>query len=826
MNKLRLNFLFLVLLCGLLLPGVLIAQTEVPQGSIITQVKIRGTKLIDEAILLSNISSHMGDKLTASQVSKDIRTLFALGYFQDVKVEIEEEEKGKYGLIFTVIEKPRIRNLTMQGLVELDQDDFKDEVKVFANNMINLTRIEQDLALIKKKYRDKGYFNTRVSYEITPVEGKPDQVDLTFLVEESPKVYVTDFEVTGTKHFYPLDVERFMQTARIDCFSWITSSGIFQEDKVNQDLQLIAQAYMKEGFIKVKIDKPKVTITNIDGIDHVKISLNITEGERYFVGKVLIESLDGEELVFDKEKFLAEAELQQGEYFNPFNQNKDEFKLKDIYMERGYAFSQVQASNEIHEGEKVIDTLFKVVRQEKAYVGRVEIKGNFETKDNVIRRELTIHDNELFNGIKLRESQANITALGFFEQSGIALEKKMGRTQTEIDYDFNLTEAKTGSFRASLAYGGQSGLSLQLQVSKKNLFGTGRNVSFSIEKNNIGNLYNLSLVNPYWLDTDMTSSINLFRQLDTSKDEYHTLSKGYRLSLTKPIWKKFKGSLSYAYKQETYSEITDAGAEALFGRDSNVYSSGRFGVGLSTVDNPMFPTGGYDVSSNLERFGGPFGGTVDFIKIKHLYRHFLSLNEDKTLVLMAKVQQNQLQLTGQESFIPLHERFMLGGAYTVRGHEYNAIRGPGSFWEGEEQFDIKEKYPYQGDFEECTDSDPATICDTSLPTEKHEDRVYYETHQGGTLSRLLNLELLFPLTREGQNIRGVVFYDMGNVWSEDRMYEITGTTKDMSSFRKSAGFGVRFITPMGVLRFEYGVKLDKKKREKPSRFEFVISSLF
>ncbi len=237
----------------------------------------------------------------------------------------------------------------------------------------------------------------------------------------------------------------------------------------------------------------------------------------------------------------------------------------------------------------------------------------------------------------------------------------------------------------------------------------------------------------------------------------------------------------------------------------------------------MFPTDGYDISMSSEQFGGGvLGGSIEYRTYGLSSRYFNTLNDSGTLVFGAKFNWSQFEQTNPNKEIPVHLRYVLGGITSVRGFEYSAIKGPSSIAELPDGFDITSQYPYQGDYLDCQSD---SVC-PSLPTEKDPDRSYYELHSGGIAKRVLNFQLYFPLTREGGNIRGLVFLDAGNVWSEDRMYEIVGVEKDDWYYRYSTGTGVNLITPMGVLRFEYGIKLNKKENEPASKFDFHISGLF
>ena len=821
-NKILLKLLlFCAMLCA---PMSLFGQSDSlsVQGTIL-EIRIEGLKIIEKGLIHSTIQSQQGLRLSPITVSEDIKKLYKLGYFEDVSVDFEVEEVGQIILIFKLVEKPRIALIEITGNKLISDDSLKEKLKVFLNNMVDRKRIKADVNLILEEYRKKGYMQTQVDYKIEKTNR--DSVTLTYRVTESPRVYLTKIEITGTEVYPPLDIERTMISAEIDCFSWMNESGVFQESKVNQDLQVISQLYLTNGYIKVKIDKPKAVLIKNRDYSRVKIGINITEGAQYFVGKIDIVSKDGHELLFDKTKVMSDMVMQTGNIFNPFQQNEDRFKISQHYQEQGYAFSSVRIGNKIHEDTKTVDVTFNITRGEKAYIGRMEIEGNYETMDHVIRRELEIYDNELFNGVKLKESQAKITRLGFFEQgSGVRLKKSHGAEENTFDYRVILNEAQTGTFNASLSYSGFSGFAVLLSVSKKNFLGTGRTVTLSTEQQGEGDSrYDFSLISPYWFDTQFVNSFRLFSIFE-DETYYDTRTTGFNFGLGYPIWKNLTANAVYTWKNEDYTDISQIGEDSLDGVTQNNYRSVRLGTTYSTVDHPLFPSNGKEASFSVEEFGGIFGGSIDYRTLNFKTKYFKTLNESGTLVFGAKFNWSELQKTNPTKDILLANRFLIGGVTTVRGFDYNDIEGPSSEGElGLKASDyIKAKYPYQGDYSDCQ-IDP--VC-ASLPDTKDASREYFEQHRGGITQRILNLQLYFPLTREGTRIRGLVFFDAGNVWAEDKMYEITGQKRDDWYYRMSTGAGINIITPMGVLRFEYGIKLDKKQVESASKFDFHISGLF
>ncbi len=786
----------------------------------IIQIDAKGLSLIDKGTIFSTIQSHIGGELTQKQVSQDIQALFELGFFADIDARVEKTSPKQYRLIFHFKEKPRIRKLRVKGVHKIGDKKYQEALQVFEKNMLDLSRVRTDLQTFKQMYREKGLYNTEINYTVTPA-GK-GWVDLTYVIQESPKIYLTEIKITGSKFYYPLDIERLMQSAEVDCFSWVNDSGVYFENKINADLQIIAQAYMKEGFIKVQIDKPKVTLVKARDFNKVIVELHIEEGARYYTNKLEFHSEDGYDLLFKPKEQLEKLQLKKGEPFNPFKEQKDQFNLNQIYLEQGYAFARVRAVRRLDEKTKKVNVAFLATRKHKAYIGRVDIRGNYETQDYVVRRELEIHDNELFNGVKLRESMTNINRLGYFEaRGGIGFERERGSNENEINYDINLYEAQTGTFSANLSYSALRGMALQFSLSKKNFYGTGKTLRLSLQKEQRGDtLFNFSMVNPYFFDTEAINSFSLFRSYVTDPI-YSTRATGVSLGWSYPLWKKLYGSARYGYKRETYENISEAGVTSLRGAEFNIYQSMRFGLIYNTVDNPMFPSEGGNSQFFVERFGGPFGGTIDYQSTTLVHSQYQSFNADQTIVGMARFSSGILTRTSSTQEIPLLQRYRKGGITSMRGYDYYEMQGATSQNIGT-PFSISKAYPYQGDFSDCA----ATPGCSGLSNSKDPNRIYWEEHIGGNLYRILNLELLFPLTREGKNVRGVFFYDIGNVWSEDRLYRIRGIEKDLNNYRRSAGFGVRFITPMGVIRFEYGAKLDKQPRESPSKFEFNIGGLF
>ncbi|MGK0289271.1 MAG: outer membrane protein insertion porin family [bacterium] len=777
------------------------------QGTI-SKIQVKGTKLIEKGLLYSTMSAQIGEKLSPRVVTNDIKALYKLGYFRDIQVHVEKDARGKLILTYQFLEKPRITALTIRGNEKISLTTLTEALSVHLYNMIDIKKVKKDVEAIQALYREEGLFRTKVSYQLKAVNNA--SIELTYIVEEAPKVYLTEINITGTKHFFPLDIKRLLQSGEVDCFSWMSSStGVYDEARINSDLGLIYRHYVQNGFINIKINKPRIRLIVNPDYSKVIVDLHIEEGEQFYTGKIDIVSSGKFPLLFKKENLIKKMTLQQGEIFNPFQQNQDRFLISDRYLERGYAFSRVLTQSKQNKKKRTVDLTYKVIRNEKVYIRRVEIHGNHETRDYVVRRELKIHDNELYNGVKLRRSIRSITRLGYFTPGmGVQTKTEKIGSNTELDYNILLQETQTGTFTASLTYSETGGTSVILNVTKKNFLGRGQTVALSGEwSSKSTQKYNFTFTEPYLFGKKLYSSFNIFYQ-STSDDYYDTLTQGFQYTLGVPVWNRLTTSLRYAYRDIDYLNADATGLLLLDNETVSQYRSGRALLSYSTVNNPQFPSDGSEISFAIEQVGGGLGGTEEYRQYDFTARYFQSLTSSKRVVFMAKYRGSVLEQSNPSKEISTARRFRIGGITTVRGFEYSEIQGASSTSETASGFS-------------STD-----LADASSDAYNTSDYTYYNTHVYGTYQSILNLELLFPLTREGQNMRGVIFFDAGNVWSENRMYEITGAKKDFGYYRKSIGAGIRLITPMGVLRFEYGTKLDKLDGESSGKFDFHISGLF
>ena len=797
------------------------AQTTGSAGlsASIAEIEIKGTSELESSQIMFLIESQVGNVLDRKIIRRDIHAIYKMKLFEDVQAEVEELDEGESGeksylLRYLVKERPRLAEVKLKGVLLVERTVIEEKMTLLQYDPYDPEKIALNEQIILEHYRSEGYPRVSVNSIIETVEADAENAGERFRVifemNEAPRVYLTDIYVSGTKYYSELEIKRFIMSSEIDCVSWANQSGLFREEMINQDLSVITQHYLKKGYIKVFVDKPEVTLIHNPDYSRVDVRLDISEGDQYFIGKIEVSG----DVLGDQEMLKEDLLLEEGEIYNPFLQNRDRSGISEIYHEQGYAFVRVIPETVINEETKIVDVNFRVVKGEKAYIGRLEIAGNVETRDHVIRREFEVQEEELFNGKKLLRSQQNINRLGFF-QSGVLLERSpRDQENNMLDILARLKETQTGTFQAQLGYSDFSGFSGGVTISKGNLLGTGRTLRFSAQfaEQSVQQKFDATLIDPRLFDSQVSGSIFSSRSKLEDSTEFERgliTENNYGFSLGTPLYFR---DLRFGTQISALDRLFSASDTDLFKRSVSP------SLTYNTVNHPVFPSAGIKTSIRMIQTGTPFGGNIRLREYQLQYQQFWALNTDNTFILMAKGRLGLLQEQGS-SPIPSEDRYRLGGIDSVRGHNYYNISGP--YGSSEQRNNIA----YRVITDELGYQQTKTYDSRTVGLNSSE---LQELKSGGISERVFNLELLFPLSQdENSFVRGVLFMDAGNVNAESRQYQLLDETEpEFFDLRKSAGFGVRVITPMGVLRFEYGSKLDKRPSETPDRFEFTVSGLF
>jgi len=760
---------------------------------VVADIVVEGVRLIEPEAVLAHMQIKPGDAFDPELLDIDLRALWDTGFFQDIKIEIERTPEGLI-LIVKLKENPRVREYRLQGNKKLSEDKIQEVIDLKPNSVYNEGRIQENILKIRRLYADEGYSLSEVDFEVVnwkelaEKEGKKippsESEDVVVLIKilEHKKVAIRQIVFRGNKAFSTEELLKVMRSKRAHSLSWLTSTGYFREELVEADVALLDQFYRDNGYIDVVVGRPIITISQERRF--VYLSFQIKEGEQYSVGKVDVEG----ELLFPREDHLGELGLTEGMVFSQSLFEKDRKRISSRYTDIGYAFAEVKPKVEKRKGERIVDITYVVTRGRLAYIERIDITGNDRTRDKVIRRELVISEGDLYSGPRIRRSKTRLMRLGFFESVDIKTER--GSTASSVRLVVQVKERMMGSFLIGVGFSSIENIFGTAQVSIANLLGTGQKVSLKAEVGEVRKDVSLNYLYPYIFDTKFIFGVYLLYS-DRNYESFDRFERSVRVRFGYPLGWDITAYMSYGVH---LVEVSD------FSRELRLYmqleegktstTSLEWSLVRNTVDNPYFPTRGSDNRVTLEWAGEEFGGDVNFLKYlgqTRWYYPVMVFGPKWMPVFMINGEGGFAQSLDGEK-IPLAERFFLGGLNSIRGFRYRTL-GPSE-----------------------TDTLPLSSSD---PTSRLMD---ISVSVGGDKYVQGNAELLFPLV-PSMGLRGLLFYDIGNAFGE-------GEPVELDLLRQSWGFGVRWFSPIGPLRFEWGFPLYPREDEERQVFEFGVGSFF
>ncbi|MDR3088797.1 MAG: outer membrane protein assembly factor BamA [Desulfobulbaceae bacterium] len=726
----------------------------------IASIAPAGNVLIDAGAILKKIESKPGSPYNPAALREDLKAIAAMGYFDDVQIEATDGPDGKI-VIFRVFEKPIIKTLKFTGLDAIKEEEIKKDIDVKENFVLNSGKLNEGAEKIKELYRAKGYYNTTVKVDVA----YPDKngAAVTFTVNEGKKVYVKDITFQGNNTFSAKQLRKEMDTSEKGFFSWLTDSGLLDRDKVKRDSDKIVAFYHNNGFLEARVSQPEI---RQDG-EWLFVSFAIDEGPRFAVGQV---DCDGDLDVpgISKQKVLDLMTIRQEKYMSSKTVRDNVMAINDLYAEHGYAFSDITPGLRKSAAEQRADLTLHINKGELTYVNRIIIKGNTRTRDNVIRRELTVYEGNVFNSKALRESSQNLQKLQYFEQVNITPEPATEANRMNVIIE--VKERSTGSFSIGAGYSSVDNVILMGQIAENNFMGRGDKVQLSANIGGSSNRFNLGYTNPHLYDTELSWGADLFKTM-REYDDYTRDSKGGGLRIGYPIWEKWRIYGTYSFTDNELSDIMpDASYIIRNSVDLQVTSAVKTSLVRDTRNRYYGASEGSKQQVSVEYAGGPFGGDSQFTKLEGSTSWFFPVVWGTVFHFEASAGQ---AFENEDGKLPVYERFYLGGMNTIRGFEYAKV---------------------------------------SPIDQASGDRI------GGDKMWYSNFEYIFPIV-ESQGLHALVFYDIGQVLNDD---EDWGFSDPVSA----VGVGMRWLSPLGPLSVVWGFNLDPRDDEDESVWDFSVGGVF
>ena len=756
------------LLVGLALQGMLLVPTRATAAEAVRldQVVITGNQRVEEEAIRIQIRSRPGALYDPATVDSDIRALYRMGFFHDIEADLRTEG-GRGVLTFHVVERPQIRDVQLEGNKKLDREDIQNALKVRPHTILDPIKIQAGIDEVRKLYEKKGYLDAAITY--TTEDLGNNEVGMRFKIDEGKVVRIQHLVFEGARQLKPRQLKSVMQTSEEWFLSFVTGAGNLDRDVLKTDTERLTALYYDSGYIDVRIDEPVVERKE----DGLTVTIKIDEGDLYKVGNVDISG----DVLPDIDKVRKALNLKTDETFRTSKLREDINKITEFYGDHGYAFVNVSPDTQNRPGAKIIDLFYKVSKGPEVTINKIEISGNTKTRDKVIRRELRVQEQQLFSGSGLRKSQENLRRLGFFEDVNLTTRKAEGTDRLDLLVD--VKEGSTGTFSAGAGVSSGESFLFNIRLSEINLFGRGQRVVLNGDLGSIRRQTQLSFTEPYFLDTQLSLGIDAFNWR-LQFDEFTRGGTGGGIRTLYPLtavgWNKLFGfsledtriGLEYRIEDASITDVSVNAAPAIQAEEGSQLTSSLIPrIYRDTRNHPFDPTGGSLQDVSFE-FAG-VGGESEYIKLDARARWYLPFYRNAALGTFVFAPGATLGYGlgyGSRRELPLFERYFPGGINSIRGFAVRSL-GP-----------RQDKFNAQGAF----------IGSDSI---------------GGSSQLIFNEEIIFPII-ESLGLKGVVFFDAGNAFTA-----ADGIVLDQ--MRMAVGAGIRWLSPIGPLRVEAGVPLNKQQ---------------
>jgi outer membrane protein insertion porin family len=796
-------------------PALPPTEAEQARGLPIAKVTLAGNRRIASEDIAGYLQQmRPGKTFTPEGLAKDVREMWDSGYFEDIEVDLNRKDEGVV-LRVLVRERPNIKTIEFSGNEKIDKDDLTEALsaELKTGTILSYAAIRRGVQKLRDKYAEEGYFLAEVSYEVVPL--KENQVNVKFTVKEHDPVTIRRITFIGNVNVPDAELRETMITGTTSILDF-GSGGSFRQDAFERDVLVINALYYDRGFLSVQVATPRVMLTpDRNGIE---ITIAITEGPRYKIRGLRIYEKDEDnkeiEPIGGRRHLREMIRAKAGDFFNRAELVKDLGAVQTLYRDAGYANVEAPPQTDLDPEKEEVDIVVPIKRRGLVYFGRIEIKGNTKTRDKVIRREMEIYERQLFSESKLERSKRRITALGFFERVDFSTEQ--GEDAAHINVNVEIGEKPTGTFQVGAGFSSIENFIATAQVQQANLFGNGQSLALQAQISGLRQLVDIRFFEPYLFNSHFSISANVFDQLRIY-DQFSQTSAGGSLTAGYPlIQPELRASLAYTLERDKVSTSTastflgTAAAVSIFQRlplanlfNDGITSSFRPTLTYDTRDNQLFPAAGIFLQGSVEVASRYFGSQNEFIRYRATGRFYYPVNASKSVVIKLNTEAGMVTSPSPEG-VPIFARFFLGGILDLRGFPLRSV-GP--------------RLPLRSALDENASPIPngANI--------------------GGNLMYYQNLELEFPII-EAVQIRGVVFTDLGNAWNLESLYchaapaspfAVTNpcfAPSNLLNVRTSWGFGIRWFSPLGPLRFEWGFPFKPLPYENSSDFQFTIGNFF
>lgn len=783
------------LLCSVAL--LLNASLVLAQGFKISDIRINGLQRVSAGSVFGALPLNVGDEADDRRLVDSTRALFKTGFFQDIQLSREGDV-----LIINVVERPSVASIEFEGNKAISTEDLMKGMKqsgLAEGEIFQRATLEGVRNELQRQYVAQGRYSASVDTEVVPLPRNRVGV----------KIKINEGEVASIQHINVVGNTAFPDEALIDQFTLKTSNWLsffknddkYAREKLSGDLERLRSYYLDRGYINMDIASTQVSMT--PDKKHVYITVNIQEGQKYRVRSV---KLSGE-LKVPEDQVNSLLLVQKGQVFSRKLMTTTSELITRRLGNEGYTFANVNGVPQVHEEDHTVDVTFAVDPGKRAYVNRINFRGNTKTDDKVLRREMRQMEGGWASTYLIDQSKVRLDRLGFFKEVNVETPAVAG-VDDQLDVNYAVEEQASGSITASVGFAQSSGLILGGSISQSNFLGTGNYASLGLTRSSYQSKYNIGFTDPYFTADGVSLGYNAFYSktdyndyYDDGVSYYAINSFGLGTTLGYPINETSRLSFGLTAQHDSIEPGTYSADEIydFVDREGKEFTNFKANLGWSesTLNKGVLATRGH--SQNLNVMVTVPGSDLSFYKIDYSGQTFLPITNSTSLRFHTKLGYGGGY--GSTDSLPFYETYTAGGEGSVRGFESGTL-GPRNT--------------------------PATGAYSSAGQAYYTDR---DTEAlGGNILITGGAEYLFPVPfiKDNKSVRTSVFWDVGTVYS-DKCYLSTTQgcgSVDLSQMASSVGVGVTWYSPLGPLSVNLAYPIRTPENADKQVFQFSMGQTF
>jgi outer membrane protein insertion porin family len=639
--------IFFALLLGPL-PALAQAPSPTDRQILVKEIAVQGNRRVQEAVILGRVSAKIGNPFVANRTAEDIRGIFALGFFDDVQVRVEDFEGG-VKLTYVVVERPFVRDIVFAGNKKQDAATLQEKIDLKLGSVYNPVEVNRTADKLKEFYETEGYFEVGITPE---VEKLPDgDVTVTFRIAEGRRITIDQIVIEGAQGLTPKQIKVAMETQERE---FIVLRGTVQRQRLDEDVDRIIQLYNDHGYVQARVESAETQLDREAARATVRIV--VVEGPQFKVGGVDVTGNS----VLPMEEIRRRIELKTGDVFSRTKLRDSVKGITDLYSAIGRASADVGPGTMQDIPNRLVNIVFEIAEGPETYVERINISGNTRSEEKILRREIPMAEGDLFTSQKLARAKQRLTNLNYFDKVNTTTTPGSGKDKIIVNID--VTEKPTGVFSIGGGYSSQDGVLGTLDLSQRNFLGKGWEVFLRLRGGEKLQQGTIGFTEPWLFDQPLAAGFDLFNTRRILTD-YTVNSLGGDIRFGHPLGEYSRWNALYRVSQDKISAVNPLGSPELLSQEGTHLTS-LVGMNLSrdTRDNIFDPTRGSTASIGVDFAGVGFG--EQFVRSVASATYFQPLPWLEHVLSFRAMA--GYAVGWNKDPVPLFERFYLGGSNSLR----------------------------------------------------------------------------------------------------------------------------------------------------------------